>query len=509
MGVRLPDFVTHLRLLSGVIARMITTDAIRRPLRRWGERRLETQYLVENRWHRPRRLQEDRLAIVRAMFETIDRVLSRPDIAPACRKGLVRALVENTFLGGLGPIEDFRRRHGHRPPAFVTISPGQHCNLRCSGCYAASDASRRARLEYELVERIIEDKERLWGSFFTVISGGEPFLWRSGGRGLLDLARNHPDEFFLVYTSGTLIDDGLARQIARAGNISPAISIEGLQEETDARRGPGTWLRIQRAFAALRAAGVPFGVSMTATRRNAERLLSDEVLDEVFGRAGAFYGWIFHYMPIGRDVSFDLMVTPEQRVAMFHRTWQIIRERKLFLVDFWNGGTGSLGCISAGRGGGYFHIDWNGNVCPCVFNPFASASIREVYARGGDLNDALFSPFMTAIRQWQDDYALDRPPDRMGNLICQCAIRDHAAMMRDLIDEHRPRPADGDAAGVLEDPSYWKRLEAYGREVERLTGPIWEAEYVGPERARAGAGPSGPCRGDDGTRRREAEKAAC
>ncbi|RMF72417.1 MAG: radical SAM protein [Acidobacteria bacterium] len=486
MGVRLPDFVTHSKVLSGAIGWLIASDTVRRPLRRWGERTLERQYLVENRWHRPRRLQQDRLAIVRAMFETLDRLLSRPDIARSCKKGLVRALVENTFLGGFGAIEDFRRRHGHRPPAFLTISPGQHCNLRCRGCYAASDASRRVKLEYELVERIIEDKERLWGSFFTVVSGGEPFLWHSDGRGLLELAAAHPDEYFLVYTNGTLIDEDLAERIARVGNVSPAISIEGLQKETDARRGPGTWRRIQRAFAALRTAGVPFGVSMTATRLNADKLLSDEVLEEVFERAGACYGWIFHYMPIGRDVSFDLMVTPAQRVAMFHRTWQIIRERRLFLVDFWNGGTGSLGCISGGRGGGYFYIDWNGNVCPCVFNPFAAASIREIYARGGDLNDALFAPFMTAIRQWQDDYALDRPPHEMGNLICQCAIRDHASVMHDLIEEHRPRPVDSEAAAALTDPGYWKRLERYGREVEALTAPIWESEYIGPERARAG-----------------------
>jgi len=61
-------------------------------------------------------------------------------------------------------------------------------------------------LDFDIVDRIIQEENKLWGAHFTVISGGERFLYNSHGKGILDLAEQHPDNFFLVYTNGTLID---------------------------------------------------------------------------------------------------------------------------------------------------------------------------------------------------------------------------------------------------------------------------------------------------------------
>ena len=60
----------------------------------------------------------------------------------------------------------------------------------------------------------------------------------------------------------------------------------------------------------LRQAGVPYGVSLTATRHNAEEILSEEFFDFLFEEHGALYGWIFHYMPIGHAYTLDLMPPP-------------------------------------------------------------------------------------------------------------------------------------------------------------------------------------------------------
>lgn len=62
--------------------------------------------------------------------------------------------------------------------------------------------------------------------------------------------------------------DEFAARLAEAGNITPAISVEGFETETDTRRGEGVHGRIMKAFDALRRHGVPFGVSATATRHN-------------------------------------------------------------------------------------------------------------------------------------------------------------------------------------------------------------------------------------------------
>ncbi len=69
------------------------------------------------------------------------------------------------------------------------------------------------------------------------------------------------------------------------------------------------------------------------------------------------------------------MVTPEQRLRLHQRMWEVLQEKKVFLMDFWNFGTATHGCLAAGRQGGYFYVSWNGDVIPCVFIPYAAANI--------------------------------------------------------------------------------------------------------------------------------------
>lgn len=192
----------------------------------------------------------------------------------------------------------------------------------------------------------------------------------------------------------------------------------------------------------------------------------------------AIYRWIFHYMPIGRIYTIELMPTPEQRLFMWEKNRKIVREQKIFIADFWNDGTVSDGCISAGRTGGYFYINWNGECAPCVFAPCAVHNINEVYQNGGTLNTVLNSEFFKAIRKWQDEYAYKQPKDKKGNLIRTCAIRDHYRMYYELLKCHNPCPIDKDAREALKDEEYREKLTAYGEKIEELTKDIWKKEYL-------------------------------
>jgi mannitol/fructose-specific phosphotransferase system IIA component (Ntr-type) len=212
-----------------------------------------------------------------------------------------------------------------------------------------------------------------------------------------------------------------------------------LELETDARRGRGVYARILQAMENLREAGVPFGILMTATRENAEAILSDELVDYYFKEQGAIYGWIFQYMPIGRSYSVNLMVSAEQRAWMLERELHMIHERDLFLVDFWNGGITSVGCISAGRPGGYFCIDWNGNIAPCVFFPYTKANVYDLYERDDSLTSLLEGEYFSAIRSWQDDYLTGGK--RVKNLFLPCPMRDHYDFAHQLVISQRK--ADG------------------------------------------------------------------
>jgi len=283
----------------------------------------------------------------------------------------------------------------------------------------------------------------------------------------------------MVYTNGTLIDESLAARIAEVGNLTPVISVEGFQFRTDERRGPGVFERIVAAMAALRQARVLFGISLTATRHNAEEILSDDFIDFLFDRQQAVYGWVFQYLPIGRGYTLGLLPTPEQRLWMWRRIWQIIRERQILLADFWNCGTVSEGCIAAGVYGGYLYIDWNGKVMPCVFVPYAAANIRQIYQQGGTLDDVYERPYFQAIRRWQWDYGLGKErPAEHSNWLLPCSFRDHYETACEIIGCYHPEPEDEAAAEALHDISYREGMVAYDRSLHELFDPVWEHEYL-------------------------------
>jgi len=483
------------RTLGDITAGAIWNQPARRVLLSYVDRRINhrLEKAYDTNGQRPPGVIRDRAHILRALLHSVDRSLEQGNVSEELLRKVVRDQVNR--LLGLEPnaaFERFRREHGgDDPPGFVVISPGKLCNLRCKGCYASS-GNDREKLDWEIFDRIITEARDLWGVRFVVISGGEPLAYRSQGKGVLDAAARHPDILFLMYTNGTLIDEEIAVRMAELGNITPAISVEGWQERTNARRGKGTFQRVLTAMSYLWREGVPFGISLTATRENCEEILSDEFLDFFFEEQAAFYGWIFQYMPIGRGFTLDLLPTPEQRAWMWERTWQVIREKRYFLPDFWNLGTCTDGCISAGRMRGYLYFDWDGKVMPCVFVPYSPVNVNDVYAQGGTLNDLLEEPFFKAIRGWQDAYGYAATtPEEYKNWTMPCPIRDHHADFRRIVEATGPEPEDEAALQAMADPAYYDGLIQYNEAVARLMDPIWEREYLGNGRQVQGSGKTG------------------
>lgn len=418
---------------------------------------------------------EDKAAMGLAILSSIERALVQNRVSKATMRAGIKVLAQTLLLKERDlSIEDrFKAEHGWRAPSFLLVSPSKACNLRCTGCYADSGKNTE-KLDWDTVDRLITEAKTLWGAHLFAISGGEPFAYRSGRKGILDIVEKHSDCIFLTYTNGTLITPEIGQRLARAGNMLLAISVEGWKERTDARRGEGVFDRVLETMKLLRQEGAPFGISLTATRQNAEEILSDEFID-FFMEQGALFGWIFQYMPIGRSYTLDLMPTPEQRVWMWRRSWEIVRKKRMFLADFWNSGTACDGCLSAGGhgAGGYFYVDWNGTVSPCVFFPYSPINIKDVYGHGRNLNDMWGEPFFRAVRQWQLDYKL-----KGGNGLAPCPLRDHHTEMRRIILQHEPNPSDENAAAALLDPDYARGLAAYDEALEHLTGPIWETRYM-------------------------------
>jgi MoaA/NifB/PqqE/SkfB family radical SAM enzyme len=431
----------------------------------------------------PAAVEQDKIALGLGLLGAAERGLATGNLGAPALRAMLRNLYGGVLVhrGGTSAKDRFRERHGQTPGDFLVISPGKACNLRCEGCYANSGAHKE-KLGWPVFERIVSEAHREWGTRVFVISGGEPLAYKDQGKGVLDLAERFPDCFFVTYTNGTLIDDGVAKRMGELGNLSPALSVEGMREATDARRGEGVFDKVLAAMERLRREGVITGISLTATRKNAEEILSDEVVDAFFEKMGVLYAFVFHYMPIGRAFTLDLMMTPEQRFTLFDRVWSLIRERHIFIADFWNSATASNGCLAGGRAGGYFHINWNGDVAPCVFFPYAPKNVNEVFASGGTLDDVWTHPFYADIRKWQREYgyreAHESCDGECGNWMVPCLIRDHHADFMKLMWEHPDvRPLDDDAKAALDDPAYHAGLEQFDRDYEALTGPKWEERY--------------------------------
>lgn len=337
-------------------------------------------------------------------------------------------------------------------PGTMVISPTMRCNLKCVGCYAGAYADKD-ELTAEEVLRVIGEARDLGVKFF-VISGGEPFVYKP----LFDIVGHFDDCSFQVYTNGHLIDAKMAKKMVKLGNVIPAISIEGFQPETDARRGAGAYERVMKAMDCLREAGALFAFSVTATQRNLETVTSDAFM-EMLVEKGAHYGYYFSYIPIGRAPDLDLMPTPAQRnrlriaVNHFRNTYPIL------MADFWNDGSLTEGCLSGGRN--YLHINSHGDVEPCVFAHFAVDNIREK-----SLAECLASDFFCALR---------KAAPYGSNLLRPCPIIDHPQVMRGLVKRFGARPTHDGAETIIEDLAGF--LDNYAKGVKEVYDPIWAEEY--------------------------------
>jgi MoaA/NifB/PqqE/SkfB family radical SAM enzyme len=302
------------------------------------------------------------------------------------------------------------------------------CNLRCYGCYAGN-YTKDHDLPFEEFDRIIKEGKEL-GIFLYVVSGGEPFVWD----GLMDIFEKHNDCVFQVYTNGTLLDDETCARIVDLGNVIPCISVEGFEKETDERRGPGTFKKITDAMDSLNRRKGVFGFSLTVTRGNADFVTSDDFIDEWVKR-GCFLGWVFTYVPVGRNPDISLMPTPEQRRKVGKRVREFRATRPIFIADFWNDGDYVDGCIAGARK--YLHINCHGDVEPCVFAHFAVDNIK-----GKKLKDVINSPFFAKIKSKQPFNQDHRLP---------CMLIDNPEVLREVVKETGARPTHPGAESLITD----------------------------------------------------------
>ncbi len=359
----------------------------------------------------------EKIQWIRTLFQTnhpglaiARRVLS--ETHPHHRKKLISNFIINQLLVGTNRRKAFEVERGFYPPDAMLVSPTMRCNLNCYGCY--SGVYSQEDLPYEVLDRLMGECKEM-GIHLVMMTGGEPLLRKD----LFDLFEKHQDMMFQIYTNATLIDEKMIDRFVALGNVAPAISLEGLREETDGRRGKGQFDRIMKVMDGLRKAGIFFAVSTTQTSRNHDVLTSEEFIDFLVEK-GCILLWNFHYVPIGRNPDLSLMITPRQRDRARERLAHFRRTKPMLFVDFWNDGCLTRGCIAAGRK--YFHVNARGDVEPCIFCHFASDNIKEK-----PLMEALNSPLFREIRSHQP---------LSQNFFRPCLLIDHPQKGREFALRH-------------------------------------------------------------------------
>jgi MoaA/NifB/PqqE/SkfB family radical SAM enzyme len=268
------------------------------------------------------------------------------------------------------------------------MDPTSACNLHCTGCWAA-EYGNRLNLSFDEIDSIITQGKEM-GVYFYIYTGGEPLVRKND---LISICRKHNDCVFLCFTNSTLIDEEFANEMLDVKNFIPAISVEGFEKSTDARRGSGTYSKVVKAMNLLKSKKLPFGISCCYTSQNLDSISSDEYFDQMVSW-GAKFVFYFHYMPVGNDAVPALMPSPAQREFMYHKIREVRATKPLFAMDFQNDGEYVGGCIAGGRR--YFHINANGDADPCVFIHYSNANIRN-----NTLLEILRSPLFQAYHDGQ------------------------------------------------------------------------------------------------------------
>lgn len=374
-------------------------------------------------------------------------------IDPKVVDTLVVNFLEHAMLMGWKRQSKLRNELQCNIPWAILLDPTSACNLKCKGCWAA-DYGNRLNLSFEDIDSIIE-QGKAFGCYMYIYTGGEPLIRK---KDIIRLCEKHSECVFLCFTNGTLIDQEFCDDLLRVGNFVPAISLEGSEETTDSRRGEGVYRQVVEAMELMKANQLPFGISCCYTSVNYETVTSDAFIDQIIDWGAAFI-WYFHYMPVGSDANIDLMVTPEQREAMYHRNREIRMTKAIFSMDFQNDGQYVQGCIAGGRR--YLHINAAGDVDPCVFVHFSDSNIHDM-----PLLDALQRPLFMAYHDGQPFN---------DNMLRPCPMLENPDKLREIIEKTGAKSSNLEGEETAE--MLCSRCEHYAEHWIPTAEKLWEADH--------------------------------
>ena len=391
-----------------------------------------------------------------AFHPYIEHILNEVD--PDVMKTVAVNFFINENMIGYPKQKELKEKYNCNIPWAILLDPTSACNLHCTGCWAA-EYGNKLNLTFDELDSIITQGKEM-GVYLYLYTGGEPLVRKQD---ILRLCEKHNDCVFSSFTNGTLIDEEFADGMLRVKNFMPAISLEGMEEATDGRRGEGTFKKVIRAMDLLHERKLLYGISSCYTSANYDSITSEEYFDMLIEK-GAYFIWYFHYMPVGNDAVPELLPTPEQRELVYRRIREYRRRKPLFAIDFQNDAEFVGGCIAGGRR--YFHINANGDMDPCAFIHYSDSNIREK-----TLLEGLRSPLFQAYHDGQPFNS---------NMFQPCPMLENPQKLREMVEKSGAHSTDLQSPETAD--HLCSKCDAYAACWQKKADQLWDEI---PEERRA------------------------
>ncbi len=350
------------------------------------------------------------------------RMLTEPD------KRLLARFLYTFGWHGQRAMRTYHRRikQGRKSPAFLFISLTDRCNLNCQGCWVTpSEPCREWPLDQ--LDAVINEFKRVNKTRFFGLLGGEPLLYPH----LMELLARHRDCYFQVLTNGTLLDDAVAAEFRKLGNVTPLISIEGGPETSDVRRGSDeVYRRGMEAIAVCRRHRLIFGVATSITRNTLDELASETFIRDLIGR-GVHYLWYYIYRPVGPAPTPELALEADEILRLRHFLVEARGRFPIMLIDAYWDADGNAVCPAAE--GICYHLGPGGDIEPCPPIQFSRENVRDGDSLNTQFQNSVFLQCFrdTAAAQGRGCLLLENP-EALHDLLLTEAARDTSGRGRGL-----------------------------------------------------------------------------
>ena len=325
-----------------------------------------------------------------------------------------------------------RKKRGEMFPAFQFISVTNDCNLQCQGCWVTK-GEKTDSLDISSINKIIDGSKK-YGSYFFGILGGEPLMYKS----LMDIFKTHSDCYFQLFTNGTLLNDKVAEELRKLGNVTPLISFEGNETIADIRRGSSrVYQRTIQAIETATKHKLVTGVAISVCKSNIDMALSEEFINLLHDK-GVVYLWYYIFRPTGENPCYDLALSLEE----IERLRQFLVDGRtkypIVIIDSYWDADGKPFCPAAE--GLSHHINPAGYIEPCPVIQLAvdrinGEDIKNIYENSKFLKD-----FKTGISNKTNGCILMEDPKWLSDFAkAQFAV--NTSNRADLLDQLEKAPA--------------------------------------------------------------------